>query len=437
MTRQAERLALALAAGCLGLALVAGYWAIVRQPQLLARTDNPRRLLLERRYPRGPILDRAGTPLAEAQGQPGDYQRVYLYPLLGPVLGYVSPQFGTAGVEAAAEASLRGLETAAGPWEQWWEGLLGRAPAGRAVRLTLDLRLQKLADAALGDQAGAVVLLDPASGEILALASHPAFDPNQLEEQWPALVADQNAPLLNRATTALYQPGGALAPAILAAALQLDAVRADEVFPGRGGLTLPGEPALACQTTPAAPLTIQEALRAGCPGPIAELGRRLGAVRLEQLFADLRLLEAPALGLPAAAATPDFSDPAALAAGQGSLTLTPLHLALVMAALARRGELPAPVIIQAAEAGNGTWTAWPPADHAVAAFAPDVADQVKNWLKDGYAAEALAGGRRLAWFAGFAPFDQPRYVAVILLENGAAAAAGRVGRELLQLAQQP
>lgn len=437
MSREIRNLALAFLAAFALMASVAGYWAVVRQTALLARPDNPRRLLLERRAPRGPILDRAGSVLAESRGAPGDYQRVYPYPDLAPVLGYVSPLYGAAGVEAAADATLHG-DDGGDPLTEWWLGLLGRPPAGRAVRLTLDLRLQRLADAALGDRAGAVVLLEPASGEVLALASHPAFDPNQLDAQWQALVADARAPLLNRATTALYQPGGALAPAILAAALQAQVTRPGEVFDEPGTFVIPDGITLTCRLSLAAALTPAEALRAGCPGPLAELGRRLGARRLEQLFTDLRLLEAPAIGLPAAAARPDFSDPAALAAGQGSLTLTPLHLALVTAALARHGEMPAPRLIQAAAAADGAWVAWPPADHPVAAFAPDVAGQVKAWLREGHAAEVLAGaaGQRLAWFSGFAPFDDPRLVVVVLLEDGAAEAAARVGQALLTEAGQ-
>lgn len=438
MTRQIRSLALAFTAAFAVMAGVAGYWALIRQADLLARPDNPRRLLLERRAARGLIVDRNGAVLAEASGGPGAYQRFYPYPDLAPVLGYVSALYGTAGVEAAADAVLHG-DAGRAPLALWWENLLGRPPAGRGVRLTLDLDLQRLADAALGDRAGAVVLLNPASGEILALASHPAFDPNQLDEHWPALVADARAPLLNRATAALYQPGGALAPAIVAAALQAQVAEPTEVFDEPGNLLLPDGAALACRLPLTVPLTAPEALRAGCPGPLAELGQRLGVRRLEQLFTDLRLLEAPAIGLPAAAAAPDFSDPAALAVGQGALTLTPLHLALVTAALTQRGELPAPRLIQAAENPEGQWMTWPAADHAVAAFAPEAAQQVKTWLRAGHAAEALAGaqGQRLAWFAGFAPFDEPRVVAVVLLEDGAAEAAARLGQALLEQALAP
>lgn len=433
MTRQIQRLAGAFLAAFFGLAVISGYWTVVRQAALLSRGDNPRRLLAERRSPRGALYDRNGASLAESVGPPGAYTRWYPYPALAPVLGYVSPVYGLAGLEASADTILHG-EASASPWAAAWEDLLSTPPAGRAVRLTLDLKLQQLADAALGDSTGAVVVLDAASGEILALASHPGFDPNTLDADWPALVADTRAPLLNRATAALYQPGGALAPALLAAARQANLVNAAERFPALDQTTASLPNASGCQAAPTARLTLPEALAADCPGPLAEAGRRLGSDRLQQLFTDLRLLEAPALGLPTVAAAPAFTDPAALATGQGALTLTPLHLALVTAALARRGELPAPSLIQAVQAPDGSWTPAAPAGHSVAAFAPETAETVKAWLRAGHSASALAGGRQLAWFAGFAPFDAPRRVVVVLLEAGEAATAAQIGRALLSAA---
>lgn len=437
MNQPAGRLAAALVAGCLGLALVAGYWSMVRGSELTGRADNPRRILQERRFPRGPILDRNGQALAVSQGAPGAYVRVYPYPALGPLLGYVSPQYGLAGVEMAADIRLHGERAAEEPLSEFWSGLLGRPPHGEAVRLTLDLQLQEMADNALAGQTGAAILLEPNSGFILAMSSSPTFDPNRLEDDWSTLVGDSRAPLLNRAISALYQPGGTLAPAILAAALQDQVTSDTELFPGDGSLRLAGGSVLPCQADLAGPLTAQEALRAGCPGPFAALGARLGPARLQGLFNDLRLFQAPAVDLAGAAAAPDFADVAALSAGQGSLTLTPLHLALVTAAIARRGVLPAPRIFDAWQAEDGHWIPWTPEDHAVAVFSPETAEKVQAWLQGGRTATALAGDRRLAWFTGIAPEGQPQYVAVIILEGGTAEAAAKAGRELLTGAVNP
>jgi peptidoglycan glycosyltransferase len=430
-----HRLALAFVAAFLLMALGGGYWALVEQDALLARADNPRRILLERRFPRGAIYDRNGVALAESIGAPGALTRNYPYPPLSPVLGYVSPLYGLAGVEAAENEGLHG----AGP-QTWWDELTGVHPAGRDVRLTLDLRLQAAVDEALGPRTGAVVLLDAVTGEILALASHPGFNSNTLEDDWPTLIADSGAPLLNRATSTLYQPGGAMQPFLLAAALQSSISNLDSPFVEAGAPFQSGPLALPCRLDPhGTALTLAEAFRYGCPQPFAALGEALGARRLEQLHTDLRLLAAPDIGLPTLVAdAPDYdSELAALGAGQGSVTVTPLHLALATSAIARRGQMPAPQLLLGEAGTDGEWLAVAPSGNPVAAFAPATAEQVKALLRNGHVAVARAGaeGRTLAWYLGFAPFADTRYTVAVLLEDGDTQAAEAIGLAVLKTVQ--
>jgi hypothetical protein len=174
---------------------------------LLTRTDNPRRALADQSVPRGALLDRQNNPLVETSGTTGDFTRTVHIPQLGPMLGYNHPIYGQAGLEASLDPILRGQE-GNDPWLIWQHHLLyGMPPPGLDVRLTLDINLQKRADALLGDQAGALVLLNAESGEILALASHPTYDPSQLDDTWDALIQDDRAPLLNRATQGRYPSG--------------------------------------------------------------------------------------------------------------------------------------------------------------------------------------------------------------------------------------
>lgn len=190
-------------------ALVTGWWGFVRGPDLLTRSDNPRRAIADLSVARGALLDRHNIPLVETEGQPGAYTRLYEVPALGPVLGYNHPVYGQAGLEATLDPYLRG-QTGNNPLTIWWHHLLyGTPPPGLDIRLTLDLNLQNTADELLGEQAGAVVLLNAQNGEILALASHPTYDPNQLDEIWAALIEAEHAPLLNRATQGRY-PSGSL-----------------------------------------------------------------------------------------------------------------------------------------------------------------------------------------------------------------------------------
>ena len=192
------------------LAIALGYWTFPARDSLLARTDNPRALIAYNRIQRGRILDRNGLPLAETVGQPGAYTRRYeLSAAL--VVGYASFTYGLSGVEAAADSILTGVEDLDDAARWWHSDVLNEPQIGHAAQLTLDLNLQRAAYNALAGQAGAVVVLDTATGDILAMASAPSFDPARLEEDFENFTADSNGPLVNRATLAVYRADDILA----------------------------------------------------------------------------------------------------------------------------------------------------------------------------------------------------------------------------------
>ena len=209
-TRRAMQLSTALVVVLSG---AAGYWGVARSADLTARSDNPRLIDAERAIQRGPILARDGTVLARsepiqssaARQAPTVYARRYPRPAAAPAIGYASWRHGTGGIETYADAILRGSLTA-------FDRLLHRPQIGAAFTTTLDIALQEklyraLAGATTDASRGAGIIIDWQTGEVLALASAPSFDPNRLDEDWDKLRADTQAPLLNRATQGLYQPG--------------------------------------------------------------------------------------------------------------------------------------------------------------------------------------------------------------------------------------
>lgn len=196
-----------LFAGLGAAALTSGWWAYYRGPDLLTRSDNARRAIADRYVQRGAILDRRNVPLAATYGEPGEFTRQILYPPLSPIIGYSNPIYGQSGLEAGLDLYLRGLRGNPG-LDIWWNHLLyGQPPAGLDVRLSLDLVIQRAADDGLGDHAGALILMNAKSGEILVMASHPTFDANTLEQDWAQLVGNPRAPLLNRAVQGRYPAG--------------------------------------------------------------------------------------------------------------------------------------------------------------------------------------------------------------------------------------
>lgn len=210
-----------LAFGLIVVSLVNGWWAVWRGPELLSRTDNARRSISDRYVKRGSILDRQGEPINITVGVSGDYTRSYLYPDLSPVTGYTNDIFGQAGLEFSLDNYLRGID-GNNSGLIWWEHLLyGQPPPGLDTRLSINLDLQRQADKLLSSHNGSVVILNAASGEILAMASHPNFDPNFLDETGSALSQDPEIPLLNRAAQGMYPPENSLTPFLIAAELQV------------------------------------------------------------------------------------------------------------------------------------------------------------------------------------------------------------------------
>jgi cell division protein FtsW (lipid II flippase) len=209
-----SQLGLSLGIGLAIIGLSSMWWTIIRGQTLLDRTDNARRAIADRFVRRGSLVDRNNLPINITIGESGDFSRIYLYPDLAPTVGYTHPIFGQSGLEFTLDPYLRGLQ--GNPALRiWWEHLLyGTPPPGLDVRLSIDLALQSEADRLLGATPGAIILMNAASGELLATASHPTYDPNRLDEIGATLAQNPNSPLLDRTSLGAYPIGQTLLPFI-------------------------------------------------------------------------------------------------------------------------------------------------------------------------------------------------------------------------------
>ncbi|MFZ5909459.1 MAG: FtsW/RodA/SpoVE family cell cycle protein [Chloroflexota bacterium] len=377
-----------LISGLVGLGLVAmalgvGWWGIIRGPDLLTRTDNARRSISDRYVQRGALLDRNNIPLNLTEGQIGDLTRVYYYPALGPVFGYTHPIYGQAGLEASLDDYLRGLQGNPASLVWWHHVLYGTPPPGLDVRTSIDVALQAKADSLLGAHTGAVVLLNAGTGEILAMASHPGFDPGDLDEQGPALALDENAPLLNRATLGRYPPGNA---------------------------TLPFLQAWLGETYP---VTDQERTQA---------------------YQSLGFYSAPLLRMPVALASrPD-----------GELRVSPLQMALAASALSADGVRPPPRIALAVDTTQQGWVVLPALDEETEVFSPQAAKEAAQGMASSDQptwefSSVVLGETPLTWhLAGTLPDwkGAPLALVVLLEENDLALAQG-IASEFLRVALSP
>ena len=467
MIQPLNRLSAVFLLGFAVVALALGYWQVARAPELLARDDNPRLVEAERRFQRGRLLDRHGETLAYTEIGLTRTHRVYPYPSLASVTGYYSLRYGTGGLEASYDAPLRGADR--DPFIRWVDGLLHRPGRGDDVVTTIDLNLQRKVDEILGERRGAVVVMDPRTGEILALASHPTYDPNRLDEEWDALQAALGSPLLNRATQGQYPPGSVFKTVTLAAALEEGLTDPTEVFTDATGTLPVGTFIVRCRNHPGRTrLTLGEAYAFSCNVAFAELGLRLGEKRLREYAGRFGIGQAPAVPLPVATGQLADTYPlgeenlAMTAIGQGELLVSPLQMALVAATIANDGVRPAPrLVLEVWRTRAEKMEPVPPPGEPVRVVSRLTAWQVRAAMQqavtEGWAQGAALPGVAVAgktgtaqvgpleqavgppphsWFIGFAPADAPQVVVALVVEHGGLAAqvAAPLGGRVLQAA---
>ena len=431
-----------LSVAWVAIALSLGWWAIARADALTSRTDNLRRGLESLDSPRGLIVDRNGSPLVSTTGEPGEYQRNYLDPAAGSITGYDSPAFGQAGIERQMDPYLRG-EIGPQGFDIWWSKLVhGHPPEGSDVRLTVDSGLQGAAASGLEGLRGAVVVLDAVTGDVLASASAPTYDPNHLDVDWPQLVAREDAPLLNRVTQGRYQPGMTVAPLLFAWSTGEELINPDARAPDISKEVDVFGHSLSC-SEPLATGSWSEAITYSCVGPLRVLGGRLGTDGLSQSLQAYGLTEPIEVRLTAVDPAPfqpsgETERLALEAIGQGELTVTPLQLARAYAAIGGAGVRPKLSIVDAYRPNEGEWRALSPLGSDVVVLSPTDAQLTLDAMTDfgggtvGYEVEALSGEEPVVWFIGIGPAGR---LAVVLIEGGEPVTARELGLDLLELVQ--
>lgn len=484
MTSTIQRLANLVLLALAALAPALLYYQVIAAGELTERLDNPRLLAQELRIQRGQIYDRQGRALVENRLLPdGRSQRVYRYPALAHVTGFFSPRFGASGLEAAYNQELRGA-SGRDTWAALEAQLLGHPTIGHDLVLTIDLELQQAVEKAMGEARGAAVVLDPRTGEVLALYSRPYFDPNPLavvepgpatDAYWSELNKDPDRPLLDRATQGLYPPGSTFKTVTLAAALEKGLARLDDAYSfalrppdGEHQYAWHANQFTSCENHPqTGSFDLRGAYGLSCNVVFSELGLKVGAPALQDYARRFGFEEKPPLEIPTEASriatTPDyftgeerFYAVASTAFGQGELSATPLEMALVAAAAASWGSIPRPYLVaQVRDQGGQTlWQNQPSPWRQ--AMEPGTAAQVKEAMvwsaNEGWArgarppgmaiggktgtAEHGQEGKPHSWFIGFAPAEEPRVVVALVKEMAGASTteAAPVARSIFQAA---
>jgi cell division protein FtsW (lipid II flippase) len=430
-----------LLAGFAALALGAGWWSVIRNENLISRSDNFRRSINDRFVLRGSILDRNGKLLSQTVGESGEYTRRLLYPDLSPIIGYTYPAYGQAGLEAALDDYLRGVRGYPALQQALTNLLYNQPPEGLDVRVSLSLALQERADELLGEATGAVVMINPNNGEILALASHPTYDANLLESDIARLEADTRAPLLNRTTQALFPAGTSLSPFLLAARMagELPEAPADT-------LTWLDGRSVSCASYTPVGAGWQSLVSNGCPSAALNLTSAYNGGSLAAFYESLGLYAHPNVPMDAdfnqmPSATPDYIR---LALGVEGVDISPLQLALAATTLSAGGVIPAPRLTLSVNTPESGWVILPVAGNAREVFSQVQADRTAELLKvkgqlywQALGTAEISSRRTLTWCLGgtLPGWNGTPVVVVVLVEADAPGLARHIHRSLILAAQ--
>jgi penicillin-binding protein 2 len=434
-----------------------------------------------RHYPYGPLsahlLGYIGRLTPDQARQPGLslLPRDSLIGQYGMEKSYDPLLRGTPGAKVLEVNALGQEIRALGLWEPL---------SGDDLILTLDLKLQQAAEEALGNAAGAIVAMDVRSGEILALVSHPSFDPNLFtrggtSQTRTRLFRDPDYPLSNRALQNQYPPGSVFKIILAAAGLETGAITPDHQATCRGGIPFGNRVFRCWRKGGHGAVDLRRAIVESCDVYFYLLGQKLGVDRIAD-YAQRFGLGQPT-GIPLASEKPGLiptslwkqtvkrqpwyaGETLSVAIGQGYVLTTPLQLAVMTSAVANGGTLYQPRLLRfVAGTHQNPTTEYLPREIPQPPLAPETLAFLREALvgvvtqpggtggaarspvvtiggKTGTAqvvalgAKRREGGKKIgdhAWFAAFAPAENPEIAVVVLVEHGGhggAAAAPKAKR---------
>ena len=366
MNRQIR--AVSLLAGLMFLALMVNLTgsAMFRQASLNNDPHNVRVRDAEFSQNRGNILV-GSRPIATTTSSNGKfaYQRVYLSgPKYAPITGYYSYYYGRSMLEQTQNAQLTGTSDA--QWLSRITGTLsGHKPEGGSITTTINAKAQDAAWDGLKGKKGAVVALDYTTGAVLAMASSPSYDPNELASHhlndttraWKNLVADPSSPLTNRATREIYPPGSTFKLVTAAAALQ-NGYHPNSMVDSPENWILPGTRTPLTNETNCggSRITLAHALDISCNTAFGKIGVSLGQDKIRdqaERFGFGKVVNSDVSSV--ASRFPQNLTDAQLAQssiGQFDVAASPLQMAMVTAGIANDGKLMTPYLTAQVRASN-------------------------------------------------------------------------------------
>ncbi len=467
MTRQVQRLGVTMLVLFGALLVQLNLIQVVRANSYIENQANRRSVIAEYEVERGPIVVN-GREIVHSDPTDGEltYLRVYDEPrLYAHLTGWYSFVLQRSGLEQFVNRDLTGLPADLIS-QNLTELVTGSGRSGSTVQLTIDERAQQAARVALGDRVGAVVALEPQTGRVLASYSSPSFDPNRLSSHdggdilaaWGELNADPRRPLLDRVTRSAIAPGSIFKLVVAAAAIERG-IDPSTAFEDTGSYTPPGTDKAIQNFSPGpctdgSTITLADALRVSCNTVFAKLGVDLGAEVLIQTAEALGFNRQIPYALPIVTSKipKDLDAPATAqsAIGQRDVRVTPMHMALLAAAIENDGQLVRPYVVEQVLDSTGRLVRgsnsgpWVDGRFPAQSITPNTASLLEDLMvqvvSNGTGSRAAIAERRVGgktgtaqvpgqtptvWFVGFAENGAERKIAIaVVVEDAGEDATG-------------
>jgi penicillin-binding protein A len=446
------------------------YFELYKAPDIAKSQYNKRLWAIRNEVLRGTIYDRNMTALTKSERVNTETQkRTYTGgELFAHALGYVDIRYGITGLEKKYDAELMGTET---------QSLLdliknkgkSEEKVGDSLKTTLDYNVQKTAYDLLGNNRGAIVVLNPKTGEILALVSKPSFNPNNLGDAWEAINKDPNLPLINRATAGMYAPGSTFKTVTAISALENIKNVTSRRLEDKGKLVFNSKESLSnFNGEVLGNIDFKQAYYESSNVFFGSMGLELGNDKLrataEKFYFNKNI---PADGITIENSkfptlkSNEKGNLAMTAIGQGQVLATPMQMALIAATVANDGTMMEPYLVSQImdSKGNQIKNISPKSIAYILSKDNDtiMKDLMRAVVTSGTGTAAAIPGINVAgktgtaehddkpnanepphsWFIGFAPYENPQVAIAVIVEDGgqggvaAAKIAGQVMKKAL------
>lgn len=417
------------------------YFQVVKSGDIIRSPYNARQDSNADRVVRGKIVDKNGNVLAQSiVGSDGSETREYPYGnMFAHVVGY-SVQ-GKSGLESVGNYDL--LTSNAFFLEKLKNEFQNQKNMGDTVVTTLDLTLQEAAYNALGSHKGAVVVIEPETGKILAMVSKPDFDPNTVGQNWDSLNTDENSVLLNRATQGQYAPGSTFKVVTALEYMREHSDYASYDYYCTGAIEQDGITIHCYNGNVHGQLNLRDSLAYSCNASFSNIGLSLDTEQFKnttkELLFDSKLPSD--LSYSKSKFTLDSSAGSGTkmmtAIGQGETQVSPYHMALITAAIANDGKLMKPYLIDRVTNYSGATVKENEPEEYKQLMSAQEAAQLKEYMtsvveygtasvlsgqsytaagKTGTAEYSSDKEKDHSWFIGMSNVDDPQLVVSIIIE---------------------